>query len=47
MVWDGKLCCEKFDLHADICNVSSYLLATDYMSFLQSPDTESQNMRPN
>ena len=37
----------EFDLHADICNVGSGFLATDYMSFLQSPGTEGQNMRPN
>ena len=37
MVWDGKLCCEEFDLHAIICNVGSAFMATDYMSFLQNP----------
>ena len=37
----------EFDLHADICNVGSGFLATDYMSFLQSPGTEGQNTRPN
>ena len=37
----------EFDLHADICNVSSGFLATDYMSFLQIPGAEGQNMRPN
>ena len=46
MVWDGKLCCKEFDLHADICNVGLGFLATDYMSFLQSLGTEGQNMRP-
>ena len=30
MVWDGKLCCDEFDLRADICNVGSDFLATDY-----------------
>ena len=37
----------EFDLHADICNVGSGFLSTDYMSFLQSPGTEGQNTRPN
>ena len=45
MVWE--LCCEEFDLHADICNMGSGFRATDYMSFLQSPGTQDQNMRPN
>ena len=34
MVWDGKHCCEEFDLHADICNVGSGFMGTDYMRFL-------------
>ena len=38
---------EKFALHTDICNLGSASLSTDYMSFLQSPGTEGQNMRPN
>ena len=46
MVWEEKLS-EKFALHADIGSLSSGFLATDYMSFLQSPGTEEQNMRPN
>ena len=47
MVWEGKLCCEEFDLHAGILNLASGFLATEYMSFLQSPGTYVQNMRPN
>ena len=43
----GKLCYEEFDLHADICNLGSGFLATDYSSFLQSPGTQGQNMRSN
>ena len=39
MAWEEKLCCEEFDLHADICNLGTGFLATDYMSFLQSPCT--------
>ena len=46
MVWEEKLCSEEFDLHADICNLGSGFLATDYMSFLKSPGTQGQNMRP-
>ena len=46
MVWEGKLI-EEFAMHADICNLGSVFLATDYMSFLQSPGTQGQNMRPN
>ena len=38
---------ELFTLHADIGNLGSGFLATDYMSFLQSPEAQSQNMRPN
>ena len=47
MVWEGKFVGEEFALHADICNLGSGFLAADYMSFLQSPGTQSQNMRPN
>ena len=36
---------DKFALLADICNLGSGFLATDYMSFLQSPGTQGQNMR--
>ena len=36
---------EEFVLHADTCNLISGFLATDCMSFLQSPGTEGQNMR--
>ena len=38
---------EEFALHADICNLGSGILTTDYMSFLQSPGTQGQNMRLN
>ena len=38
---------EEFALHADICNLGSAFLATDYMRFLQSICTEVQNMRRN
>ena len=47
MVWDGKLSCEEFALHADICNLDSGLLSTDYLSFNQNAGTRGQNMRPN
>ena len=47
MVWEGKSVGEEFGLHADICNLGSGFLATDYMSLLQSPGTQFQNMRPN
>ena len=47
MVSKGKLSTEEFDLHADICNLGSGFLATDYMSLLQSPSTQGQNMTPN
>ena len=30
MVWEEKLCCEEFDLHADICNIG--FLANDELS---------------
>ena len=35
---------EEFALHADICNLGSGFLAADYMSFLQSPGTQGQNI---
>ena len=38
---------EEFALHADFGNLGSGFLDTDYMSFLQSPGTQSQNMRSN
>ena len=46
-VWFGResSVSEEFALHADTCNLFSGFLATDYMSFLQSPGTEGQNMR--
>ena len=48
-VWFGRESSfgEEFTLHADICNLSRGFLATDYMSFLQSPGTQGQNMKPN
>ena len=36
---------EEFDYNADICNLDWGFQATDYMSFLQSPGTQGQNMR--
>ena len=30
MVWEEKVCCEEFDLHADICNLGSGFLATNF-----------------
>ena len=47
MAWDGTLCCEEFDLHADICYVGSGFLATDYMSFIRNPGTKGKKVRPN
>ena len=41
MVWKGKLS-EELALHADICNMCSGFLATDFVSFLQSPGSEGQ-----
>ena len=38
---------KEFALHADICNLGRVFLGTVYMSFLQSPDIQDQNMRPN
>ena len=37
-VWFGREISvgEKYALHADICNLGSGFLATDYMSFIQS-----------
>ena len=32
-----------FALHADICDLASGFLATDYMNFLQSSGTQGQN----
>ena len=43
MVWEG----EVFALLADICNLGSGFLATDYISFLKIPEAQGQNMRPN
>ena len=50
MVTEGKLCCKEFDLDAwmqMLVILVQGFLATDYMSFLQSPGTQGQNMRPN
>ena len=47
MVWEGSSVSDEFALHTDICNLGSGFLATDYMSFLHSPGTQGQNMRPN
>ena len=47
MVGEERLNGEEFPLYADICNLGSGFLATAYMSFLQSPGTRGQNMRPN
>ena len=44
MVWEELVCCVEFDLHADIFNLGSGFLATDYMSFLQS---HAETMRQN
>ena len=33
MVWEKKSVCEKFALNAEICDLDSGFLATDYMSF--------------
>ena len=38
---------EEFDLHANICNLGSGFLATDYMNFVLNPGTQGQNTRPN
>ena len=38
---------EEFALRANICNLGLGFLATDYMSFVQSPGTRGHNMRPN
>ena len=45
MVWE--LFCEEFELHADICNMGSGFMATEYTSIHQIPGTEGQNKRPN
>ena len=34
-------------MHADICNLGSGFLVADYKSFVQSPGTLGQNMKPN
>ena len=47
MVWEEKHFFEEFDFHADICNLGSGFLETDYMSFLKGPGTKGQNLRPN
>ena len=44
MVWSSVG--DEFAFHADICNLDSGFLETDY-NFLQSPGTRGQNMRPN
>ena len=48
-VWFGmeRSVSEESALHADICNLGSGFLVTDYKSFVQSPGTQGQNMRPN
>ena len=38
---------QEFALHADICNLVSGFMATDYMSFHHCPGTQGQNMRTN
>ena len=43
---------EEFALHADMCNLGSGFLATDYMSFLQSsgysrPNHETKQAKSN
>ena len=45
-IWEAKFG-EEFVLHEDICNLASGFLVTGYISFLQSPCTQGQNMRPN
>ena len=47
MPWEENSVGEKYALHADIYNLGSGFLATDYMSLLQSPGTGGQNMRLN
>ena len=47
MVWERNSVGEEFALHEDICNLGSSFLATDSMSFLQSPGIRDQNMRLN
>ena len=46
MLWEENSVSEKYALHADIYNLGSGYM-TDYMSLLQSPGTEGQNMRLN
>ena len=45
-VWFEKesLIGDEFALHANICILGSGFLATDRMSFLQSPGTQGQNI---
>ena len=45
MVWEGKLTLGGICLHANICNLSSGFLETDYMSFLKRPGMQGENMR--
>ena len=47
MAWEGDLSGEEFAFLADVCNLGSGFLATNYMSFLQSTGTRGQNMGPN
>ena len=48
MVWEGNIAVgEEFALRADICNLVSGFLAADYIRFLQIPEAQGQNMRPN
>ena len=48
MVWEEKQLVRNLPCMQIICNLGSGFLATDYMSFLQSPGTqEDQNVRPN
>ena len=45
MVWEEKSVSNKLPCMQIFCNLGSGYLATDYMSFLQIPGTEGQNMR--
>ena len=47
MVWEGKPSWVGICLACRFCDLGSGFLATDYMSFLQSPGTQGQNIRPN
>ena len=42
MAWEEKACCEEFDLHANIYNLGSGFLATDYISL----SLKSRHSRP-